>query len=150
MITVEALLEQSTKLLGYARGLTRSTEDAKDLWQETQLRAWRNKASWKGENLAGWLSIIMRNIHVTARARRHSIDTVSVIGSIPELSVENAGSALVDAERAFASLTPLERELINAMLAGSNYPFLAEKYGLTEDGIRQRLVRARAKLQEYL
>jgi RNA polymerase sigma factor (sigma-70 family) len=49
----------------YAVSLTRSQEDAKDLFQETMVRALLNREKYEfGTNLKAWLYTIMRNVFI--------------------------------------------------------------------------------------
>ena len=58
-------------LMPFAVTLTREYEDAKDLYQETLLRALANKNKYTiGTNLKAWLFTIMRNIFINDYHRR--------------------------------------------------------------------------------
>ncbi len=55
----------STFLRPYAVSLTHSQEDAKDLFQETMVRALLNRDKYQfGTNLKAWLYTIMRNVFI--------------------------------------------------------------------------------------
>ncbi len=55
----------SAFLRPYAVSLTRSQEDAKDLFQETMVRALLNRDKYQfGTNLKAWLYTIMRNVFI--------------------------------------------------------------------------------------
>jgi len=59
----------------YAVSLTNNHEDAKDLYQETMLRALVNKEKYQfGTNLKAWLYTIMRNIFINnyRKSRRYT------------------------------------------------------------------------------
>lgn len=63
----------------YAISLTRSQEDAKDLYQETMLRALLYKDKYRlGTNLKAWLYTIMRNIFINNYRRNKKYPTVDV------------------------------------------------------------------------
>jgi RNA polymerase sigma-70 factor (ECF subfamily) len=72
------VLSSSDFLHPYAISLTNNGEDAKDLYQETMLRALsnRDKYTW-GTNLKGWLCIIMRNIFINQYRRNKRFTKVS-------------------------------------------------------------------------
>ncbi|MCB9045351.1 MAG: RNA polymerase sigma factor [Chitinophagales bacterium] len=60
-----AIARQSDFLKPYAHSLTQNMEDAKDLFQETMVRALLNKDKYRiGTNLKAWLYTIMRNIFI--------------------------------------------------------------------------------------
>ena len=67
----------------FAVSLTRNSEDANDLYQETVLRALVNKDKYKqGTNVKAWLYTIMRNIFINTYRRNKKFTKVS--GDIPE------------------------------------------------------------------
>lgn len=61
----------------YAISLTNDHEDAKDLYQETMLRALMNKDKYEfGTNLKAWLYTIMRNIFINNYRRNKKFSKV--------------------------------------------------------------------------
>ncbi|MBS1778153.1 MAG: RNA polymerase sigma factor [Bacteroidetes bacterium] len=67
----------------YAISLTRDQEDAKDLYQETMMRALLNKDKYQfGTNLKAWLYTIMRNIFINNYWRNKKFAKLS--GEIPQ------------------------------------------------------------------
>lgn len=69
------LIEQSKSLKGFAYNLTRDSEDAADLVQETLLKAIRYKNSFvKSTNFKAWLCTIMKNIFIN-NYRRNVLKT---------------------------------------------------------------------------
>lgn len=61
----QILLTNAESLKPFAISLTRDTEVAKDLYQETLCRALYNKEKYNlGTNIRAWLYIIMRNIYI--------------------------------------------------------------------------------------
>lgn len=63
----------------YAVSLTRNDEDAKDLYQETMLKALVHKEKYQfGTNLKAWLYTIMRNIFINAYHRNKKFVKVSL------------------------------------------------------------------------
>lgn len=60
-----SLSSHKEKLLMFAFSLTKNVDDAKDLHQETLLRALKNEDKFEaGTNLKAWLMTIMRNIFI--------------------------------------------------------------------------------------
>lgn len=72
---VESMLAESVRLHGIARRLSR--QDADDLVQETLLRAYRSRHTFKpGTSVPRWLGTILRNVHrslLTRRMRRREV-----------------------------------------------------------------------------
>lgn len=58
-------------LTGFARKLTQNEEDAKDLVQETLLRAFKNRHSFRlGSNFKSWMTTIMHNTFISGCRKR--------------------------------------------------------------------------------
>ena len=80
MSTIEfnrLLLSNSDYLKPFAITLTRDTETAKDLLQETMYRALANKEKYNfGTNIRAWLYTIMRNIFINDYRRKDKQNTV--------------------------------------------------------------------------
>lgn len=73
-----ALANQSDYLKPYANSLTQNVEDAKDLFQETMVRALQNRDKYKlGTNLKAWLYTIMRNIFINNYRKNKRFSKVS-------------------------------------------------------------------------
>ena len=72
MINVtEAILEHEKVLASYARKLTQDKDTARDLCQETLLKALANPASFKrGNDVGPWLFTIMRNLFINSYRRK--------------------------------------------------------------------------------
>ncbi len=74
------LVLHSDFLKPYAESLTRSNEDAKDLFQETMVRAlvYREKYEF-GTNLKAWLYTIMRNIFINNYRKNKKVQKVDFL-----------------------------------------------------------------------
>lgn len=73
----QALLRQAEFLKPFAISLTRDSEDAKDLFQETLSRAIANWEKYNiGTNIKAWLYTIMRNIFINDRRKKIRNNTV--------------------------------------------------------------------------
>lgn len=67
----------TTSLNAFAYNLTRNNEEAKDLYQETAIRAISNKDKFKpGTNLKAWLFTIMKNIFINNYRKKTKRNTV--------------------------------------------------------------------------
>ena len=80
MSTIEfsqALISNADYLKPFAITLTRDTETAKDLLQETIYRALDNREKYNsGTNIKAWLYTIMRNIFINDYRRRSKQNTI--------------------------------------------------------------------------
>jgi RNA polymerase sigma-70 factor (ECF subfamily) len=91
--------------------LTRSSEDAEDLLQETYLKAYRHYASFQpGTNLKAWLFKILKNTFINEYRRRKQLPVQVDFGELEE----TFESALSNTD-ATAARTP-EGELLEASL----------------------------------
>jgi RNA polymerase sigma-70 factor (ECF subfamily) len=76
------VVRHSDFLRPYAVSLTQDYEDAKDLFQETMMRALLNREKYQfGTNLKAWLYTIMRNIFINNYRRNKKFTKVS--GDVP-------------------------------------------------------------------
>lgn len=72
------VVRHSDFLHPYAISLTHDHEDAKDLFQETMMRALLNKEKYQfGTNLKAWMYTIMRNIFINNYRRNKKLKKVS-------------------------------------------------------------------------
>jgi|SRR5882757_2639134 len=72
------LMSNADYLKPFAITLTRDTETAKDLLQETMFRALANQEKYNvGTNIKAWLYTIMRNIFINNYRRKSKQNTVS-------------------------------------------------------------------------
>lgn len=84
------IVGHSEFLRPYAITLTRDQEDAKDLFQETMVRALINRDKYQfGTNLKGWLYTIMRNIFINNY--RHNKKFIKVSNEVaPDIYMHQA------------------------------------------------------------
>lgn len=164
---VEEMLAHLESVIRFARSLARDRADADDLVQETYLRAFRRRDTYRaGASGRQWLFTICRNIFLRERSR--GLRMVPVDG-VPELdalasvglhvatqrggyedvferfdlepAIEAAIAALPDAQRIVVSMVDIE---------GRGYAEVAKVLGVPIGTVRSRLFRARRVLQEQL
>jgi RNA polymerase sigma-70 factor, ECF subfamily len=132
---------------------------AEDLLQETWLRLARHAGRLPADTeLRAWLFTVARNLY---RSHRRWVlldtDRLRQFGLLPSDSVPSPFEAVVastterNVERALISLRLEDRELLLlCSVAGFQPTEAAGILGITPVAVRQRLVRARAKLRERL
>ncbi len=151
----------------YARSLTRDAASADDLVQETYLRAFRGRATYRSDlNARRWLFAICRHeflrttgreqrmvgfgdepeLEALASARLHvaaARDGFDALFAEPDIAPAIAGalSALPDIHRTIIAMVDIE---------GLSYGEAAESLGVPVGTIRSRLFRGRRVLQEAL
>ena len=151
----------------FAFSLARNGDDADDLVQETYLRAFRSRATWReGGNMRGWLFTICKNVFLSSTQRMHdsvSIDddageeTIAVVRLHNELVASGEGNLIdrIDVapaiQRALKELAPAFRAVIVLVdMEGYGYGDAAETLEVPIGTVRSRLFRARRLLQEAL
>ncbi|MEL7425649.1 MAG: RNA polymerase sigma factor, partial [Bacteroidota bacterium] len=71
------LHEMGTLLQSFAYSLTKNTEDARDLYQETAFRALTNREKFRpGTNFKAWLFTIMKNIFINNYRKKVKANTI--------------------------------------------------------------------------
>lgn len=156
----QAALEHLDALYGYAMTLTRDTNEAEDLVQETYLRAANAANRPNGDsNLKGWLFVIMRNAWLNQLRHRNSgprfvdlephesVDEmqesphVVYIRKLEREQVREAIESLPDAYREIVVLRDIE---------GFTYQEIAMVLNCPAGTVMSRLGRARGKLRKVL
>lgn len=170
--TIEAVLaNERTRLVRFCMYLIDNAEAAEDLAQETMLEAWRSR--WKidewsdRDGLKRWLSAIARNVCMRwARSHTHDLahlaalkqnedETERSIEDIPdnfdiELELERDELARL-LDQALALLpTAIRDVLIERYIHESSHREIAERLGLSEDALVQRLYRGKLALRRVI
>ena len=157
-LTVEVragMAREMPGLMRYAFSLTRDASRAEDVLQEALMRAWRNRHSFEaGTNIAGWLTMIVRNTFYTfLRKRSHEVedpdDTQAAMLSVAP--AQEDGLHLQDVQGALGHLTPEQREtLVLVVLNNLSYEEAAVAMGCKIGTVKSRLFRARERLAEII
>jgi RNA polymerase sigma-70 factor (ECF subfamily) len=154
MPNFQDLLEaQIPRLRRYSRALTRDTQRADDLVQDTLLRALMKQDRWEpGTNLRAWLFTLMHNQYVNnvRRANREAgtIDIDDVSSSLVATTDPTASRQLYELERALGQLAAEQREVILLVgLEGFSYEDAAKILAVPVGTVRSRLSRGRESLR---
>jgi len=135
----------------YARALTRDTDQADDLVQDTLVRALRSEKLFLGGDLRAWLYTILTNLNrnrLRSLARRPLLSPIEE-NDAPDLAGPEAGGR--DIERALATLVEEQRDaLLLVVLEGLTYREVAEVQGVPIGTVMSRLSRARMQIKDYL
>ena len=139
--------------------LVGNAEDARDVVQDTYLRAFRAISRFRGESAVGtWLFRITSNCaHNVIRRRRPTEPLVEANTPIDDDPSHDPAAAAEGSElrsrllAALATLPAKLREVVELReLADLSHDAIAKQLGITESAAKVRLHRARAKLREHL
>ncbi|WP_207435021.1 RNA polymerase sigma factor [Sabulibacter ruber] len=144
-----------------AYNLTRDSDDAKDLVQETLLKAFVNRDKFKaGTNLKAWLYTIMRNTFINhynkITKRSSNVDTTEYIQFHPSdermIAVNGAAGefALKDINDAIEKLPEELRSPFMMYYVGYKYLEIADQLKLPIGTVKNRIHLARKELKQEL
>ena len=134
----QLLLRNAEFLKPFAITLTRDSEEAKDLFQETLYRALANKDKYGiGTNIKAWLYTIMRNIFINSYRKKLKQNIVAD-ASTNEFLLNSAKAATVN--DAIAALNMQEiHKVINNLPEIFKAPFMLHYDGFKYDEIADML-----------
>lgn len=151
----------SSTLKPAAMNLTRDQDDAKDLVQETLLKALSNKDKFRaGTNLKAWLYTIMRNSFInnynkiTKRSSNlDSDDYFLYVNTDQNFITQNAATGrfvLTDIDQAISKLDEDFRKPFMMYFTGFKYLEIADKLQIPIGTVKNRIHIARKELKEML
>jgi RNA polymerase sigma-70 factor (ECF subfamily) len=150
------------QLYNFARWLTRNTEEAEDLVQETYVKALKGFSSFQlGTNFRAWIYRILRNTFLTSRTGLRVTMTVPLDPEQDalELAVENETPETILMDRSNSQLVlsaiddlPVQyREtLLLCEVEEMSYQEIAETLCIPVGTVMSRLSRARRTLRAHL
>jgi len=163
MSTVEfnqMLVNNAEFLKPFAITLTRDSEAAKDLFQETLFRALANKDKYSvGTNIKAWLYTIMRNIFINNYRRKVKQNTIFdstpndfLINQIQSIVANNAESTLrlKDIQEAIHNLPQIFRNPFLLYFDGFKYHEIADMLSEPLGTIKSRIHFARKLLKTQI
>ena len=148
-------------LYNFARWLSGDADEARDLVQETFLKALKGFGGFQeGTNFRAWMFRILRNTFLTSRTGLERRNTAQedeegfeesvVTHDTPEAAlIRRADTELV--QKAIAQLSPPFREvLLLADAEEMKYQEVAEALSIPIGTVMSRLARARKQVREYI
>lgn len=155
------LMGMQNVMLNFAFTLTRNSDDARDLVQDTMLKAITAEDKYThGENFKGWVLTIMRNIFIDQYNKMSRLSTIhdttedsyllniasaDLIAESPEDSYST-----YEIEEAIRHLDKLYRIPLVMLVSGYKYNEIAEEMGLNISTVKNRIFTGRHLLQERL
>ncbi|MGF1534526.1 MAG: RNA polymerase sigma factor [Bernardetiaceae bacterium] len=163
MTTVEfnfALQQMTYSLRPFALKLTKDSEEANDLLQETVLKAFTNRDKFKeGTNLKAWLYTIMKNTFITNYQRLvrrktfiDTTDNLHYINSTDNISRNDAYSQFM-LDDIYAAINELDEPYQVPFLMhyrGFKYHEIADHLQIPIGTVKNRIHIARKQLKEQL
>ena len=156
----QMLLHNTEFLKPFAITLTRDNEMAKDLFQETLLRALANKEKYSdGTNIKAWLYTIMRNIFINNYRRKAKQNTIfdstpnDFLLDFNQGAVANAAIASINMKEVQAAIHNLPSIFKNPFLLyfdGYKYHEIADMLGEPLGTIKSRIHFARKILKAQI
>ena len=157
----QLLVNNAEFLKPFAITLTRDTEAAKDLFQETLYRAISNKDKYNvGTNIKAWLYTIMRNIFINNYRRRAKQNTIFdsspnefLLNSSPSVVINNSAESnlrMKDIQFAVHQLPEIFRNPFLLYFDGYKYHEIAEMLHEPLGTIKSRIHFARKLLKEQV
>ena len=149
------LTEAIPRLRAFGRRLAGDAEAGDDLVQDTVLKAWAARSSFRpGTNLQAWTSTILRNEHLSKMRRsKFSGEWNDTFAEI-RLSVaadQDRHIHVEDVQRALDKLPEAQREALMLVGAqGLTYEQVAEMYDIPLGTVKSRVGRGRAALARLL
>ena len=156
----EMLLTNADFLRPFAINLTRDTEDANDLYQETLYKALANKEKYNaGTNIKAWLFTIMRNIFINNYRRKAKQKTIfdstpnDYLINLKQVTVSNVAESdmqVKEIKKAIRDLPEIFKTPFLLYFDGYKYNEIAEVLHEPLGTIKSRIHFARKLLKEQI
>lgn len=156
----QRLLGLQGNLLSFAYQLTTNKEEARDLLQDTTLKALDNEEKYvDNTNFKGWIFTIMRNIFINNY--RQNVRKATIIDQTKDLYhlniSQDSGISSPEGSYTVKEITSVLEDFsddyripFNMYVAGYKYNEIAEKMNLPLGTIKSRIFFARKRLREHL
>lgn len=147
-------------LHSFALNLTKNSDEAKDLYQETAFRAMSNRDKFRpGTNFKAWLLTIMKNIFINnyrkktkARTIFDSTDNLYYINS-GSTTISNRAESRIMMDELSSMIERLDNNLrvpFEMHYVGYKYQEIADKLDLPLGTVKSRIFFARKELKEMI
>ncbi len=155
----QSLLAIEDSLYRYAYSLVYNQDDAKDLLQETFVKALSNKDKFEdGTNLSAWTFTIMKNtFYSNYQKQRHAPFTATQANDLRVLNVADDSKLLPESEifeqeleKGIQQIEEDQRVPFQMYNEGYKYQEIAEKLDTSIGTIKTRIYMCRRKLMDNL
>ncbi|HQW04749.1 MAG: sigma-70 family RNA polymerase sigma factor [Flavobacteriales bacterium] len=153
------LMSLQDRMLYFALRLTRNMEDARDLTQESLLKALANRDQYKADtNFKAWLYTIVRNTFINGTRRDRRGQRVMESAALLELAMVNgqhvqgplATYSTQEIEQRVERLPVQVRMPFTMNFEGYKYQEIAEEMGIPIGTVKSRIFQARRMLMNEL
>ncbi len=157
---IESFDRMSPSLRAFAYNLTKDTDDAKDLYQETAFRAITNRDKFHaGTNLKAWLFTIMKNIFINNYRKKVKANTI--IDNSDNMYFLNSGDVSISngagTNLMMEELTNMVNKLDDSLKVpfemhyiGFKYQEIADHLDLPLGTVKSRIFFARKELKDQI
>lgn len=147
-------------LNAFAYNLTKNIEDARDLYQETAIRAITNRDKFRPDtNFKAWTFTIMKNIFINNYRKKAKSNTI--IDSTDNLYFINSGGVVIENDGTRNILMDELNGMINSLEDSIRIPFvmhyegykyqeIADEFNLPLGTVKSRIFFARKALKEMI
>lgn len=154
MTTIEfnsLLVRESATLKGFAYNLTRDSEDASDLIQDTVLKAIQYRTQYvRAGNFKAWLITIMKNTFINNyRRKKLKYNSINEIAYLSDTK-HNATESMINAKDIEKKIQDLNDEFklpLERFINGYKYHEIAEEMKLPIGTVKSRIFFARNKIK---
>ncbi|MDX1446634.1 RNA polymerase sigma factor [Lishizhenia sp.] len=162
MSTIEfnnALIALESYMIAFAMRYTKNEEDARDLTQETMLKAMKNKNYYTPKtNFKAWLFTIMRNIFINQYRRKvrsktifdNSEEKYLMNGSTEARNTPQNHITSLEVEAQVEALSDVYKKPFELHYKGFKYQEIANELNIPIGTVKSRIFIARKKLMECL
>ncbi|MDE6718187.1 MAG: RNA polymerase sigma factor [Muribaculaceae bacterium] len=155
-----AVLNMQSNLLSFALKLTLNREEARDLVQETNLKALNNEDKFvDNANFKGWMLTIMRNIFIN-NYRKDTRENTIVDTTEDSYHINMSQEAVSDTPESCYAMSEISsliegfpkdyREPFTMHLAGYKYEEIADGLTMPLGTVKSRIFITRKRLREIL
>lgn len=154
------LIDIEPHLQNFAYSLTNNEDDAKDLVQDTLLKAMTNMDKFQeNTNIKAWTFTIMKNTFINNYRRRVKANTI--IDTTDDMYLINTSSVIPadhaetqqntkEIVNAIKTLEPEQRKPFEMHVAGFKYKEIADHMDISIGTVKSRIFFTRKKLMEQL
>ena len=154
--TLEGQKELKTilsRLLIYAKSLTRHSQQAEDLTHKTLVKALERESTFDGKNLTAWLrTILLNSFKDELRKKRPDNFTDMNVDETKIGSPNNNESEIIltELEKCLENFSERDREIFRLIGLEYSYEEISEDMNISESNLRQIMYRRRPELAECL